>query len=1516
MAASGSGDGPGVPPQVPVAGPQAQDIPVAPNPFSPTANAAAANEQRLMQVLESVTLLLQNQAAASAATTGSTSVTPVITGKDLSKIIKQPEAFHPKDRDAELSMWPAWSWQFEQWLGCVHKDFVADISRIRANLNVPIVQTALTMDEAERSRLLFGTLAGLLHEKGCRMLRTIPLSCGFEGYRRLVQDLTPSSRSRLLALIQMVHAWPAFNMKIGLVQQLSKFESAVQEYESLSGTTMSDDAKLASVLKCLSGQLKTQAMIHVTETSTHNDLRSLIERWDSGQARWNDALPSSYGITSQKDPNGPAPMEIDRVYKGKDKGKKGKHGDPKGGKPKGGKGQDQWKSNSWDSKGKGKGKGQAKEKAAKMAKDVPVYAFDDDDDAVDLTVFSEWCDDGPSICAVQFSMCATDDDGCWTLPQGEAAPNVVQTESIDPVGSIVLDSLDVVQTESDSDSMPVGSNSCNVCAVISGLSFDPADSSAGEPIEMIVDSGADESCLPMSMAYTGHPLHVHDRRACVMQFLNLEQRVRTFKETCLVSSVSSPLFAVGKLYRLGWGTFWHGDQFVLGLQSDPSTYIPCSFKHNSIIAKGWIRRVHALPPSIPSSPKNANVSAVGMQVRAVAAKLGKVLERLIRDATYFQPLVDGVWGIQLETDKFVDVHEALPNEGLEYRTTLAYLEGQWKLLELSEHIDRLYNFVKRYNIQQRLAEHPSPPVPNEVEPVVEPSDEASDVSQHGVPVISFDFSFTGRGATSRSYLDSEVARLLNMLGYGTVKLRCDPEGTCLSLRDEIVKRRSKFGHRTLFDQVAEGEHQGNGGAEAAVHQTRLQAGVLLSQYEARSGKTVHTTHPLQSWSMRHASWLLNRFGQARSGTTPFEDIMNTTYRGKICSFGMAVLSLARGTAKGRPSWVKSIWLGKSATSDQHITCAAGGRLLLTRSVRLLTPQYDASLRDSVRDHSWQHPGLLAGTVGKSASQRTKEVTDTGAVAVANDGVGPVTPLILPPPGTPDEAGSDPPSDKDSSAGVDEQDDGNDDDSDEQRSALYSPDLTSSANGEGSQQSMSGAASVAGSLHGDASGRGVGFDDEAGGAHSSASAATEAHVGERPAKSAKEATHKVPRINAVNAKPHNDTPVQVHEGAHNDAEVTPFLESAELDALEDYDYALDDSGFVQTFDDSQFLGTPSELYRPKPADGGDPQLSASELEQIDAVAEDFEVNRLVQMGVLAPLEDDDPFVRTARLLSTKYVTTWHKGWVSLSLDISDAFLTVSQKIDTCIRVRTASGGSRFFRLIKMLPGQRDGMLNCAAEFTSFLREKVSIETFPQCPALCRTADCQAGLLIHVDDVYGAGHRKKLQEIASAIQSKCKATLAWLIEPGNYGDASPQQACGEIGQHAAFESRRAKATPMPTTVPLDQAPLDEGQAGTYRSAVGILLYLAPDAIESQNCVRLLSQQMSAPTVGGLKLLKHLVCYLKSVTGCCLAFGTPVPVQEVRLMIDDMAAETAERMSHRTDKPAVTQIPVMLELLRRID
>ena len=159
---------------------------------------------------------------------------------------------------------------------------------------------------------------------------------------------------------------------------------------------------------------------------------------------------------------------------------------------------------------------------------------------------------------------------------------------------------------------------------------------------------------------------------------------------------------------------------------------------------------------------------------------------------------------------------------------------------------RLHNFVIRYDIQQRLSAQPSEPKPNEVVPPTEPSAEErrlhelthlpfknwcrfcqehksrsdmhkpTDVTQHGIPTISYDFAFTGReedgkdklvslvlrddfsgwreaipvprrgGGTNKSYLAGEVTRLLNMLGYSTVKLRCDPEGVCLSLREAII----------------------------------------------------------------------------------------------------------------------------------------------------------------------------------------------------------------------------------------------------------------------------------------------------------------------------------------------------------------------------------------------------------------------------------------------------------------------------------------------------------------------------------------------------------------------------------------------------------------------------------------------------------------------------------------------------------------------------------------------------------
>ena len=95
----------------------------------------------------------------------------------------------------------------------------------------------------------------------------------------------------------------------------------------------------------------------------------------------------------------------------------------------------------------------------------------------------------------------------------------------------------------------------------------------------------------------------------------------------------------------------------------------------------------------------------------------------------------------------------------------------------------------------------------------------------------------------------------------------------------------------------------------------------------------------------------------------------------VVSLGQSVLALCKSKAKGLPKWVQCIWLGKVHSSDQHICLTVGGKLILTRSVRQMQPSYDPRLHDVVKDRPYDHPGFLAGSVGRSKPQKAREVQE-------------------------------------------------------------------------------------------------------------------------------------------------------------------------------------------------------------------------------------------------------------------------------------------------------------------------------------------------------------------------------------------------------------------------------------------------------------------------------------------------------------------------------------------------------------
>ena len=202
---------------------------------------------------------------------------------------------------------------------------------------------------------------------------------------------------------------------------------------------------------------------------------------------------------------------------------------------------------------------------------------------------------------------------------------------------------------------------------------------------------------------------------------------------------------------------------------------------------------------------------------------------------------------------------------------------------------------------------------------------------------------------------------------------------------------------------------------------------------------------------------------------------------------------------------------------------------------------------------------------------------------------------------------------------------------------------------------------------------------------------------------------------------------------------------------------------------------------------EPSLDPDQLSRMDALADQFEVQRLLEMGVLersTGTEDSSnygssltgKFVRTfrkkerngqpywyrrARLVAREYnhlsiredtfsppsnsVVTrlipamvmsglYSDDHVIGALDISDAYLQVPQEFKRKLRV-VDSGGYDDLIIAKCLPGQRDGARRWYFFFCDFLEKHLNMECCKEQPSISKVNKADGGgcMLLHVDDV---------------------------------------------------------------------------------------------------------------------------------------------------------------------------------------
>ena len=318
------------------------------------------------------------EAAESAAAAAKAAATRPESRDDWYKMLPKPGCFEPRDRDAELSQFRDWWWSVEQYLTAVDVEYSAHFDVLRQNLNTEIDAATLTPEQRRRGTFLYGLLASLLKNRPLLLLKGIQRGNGFEAVRQLFKTCQPSSRNRALGLLHLLMKWPEFDMKVAMVSQILRLEDSFREYERIGGN-LSEELKFAILMKCITGQLKTYLNVTLQEDTSYDRLREAILQYDQATIKWSNtmALGSSLPNNSHAD-DGPAPMEVDRIWKGKGHGRdgKGKGKDGKGkGKNKSGKydkgsGKNQQQKGSWNNSwGSGKGKGnQNGEKGGKSSK--------------------------------------------------------------------------------------------------------------------------------------------------------------------------------------------------------------------------------------------------------------------------------------------------------------------------------------------------------------------------------------------------------------------------------------------------------------------------------------------------------------------------------------------------------------------------------------------------------------------------------------------------------------------------------------------------------------------------------------------------------------------------------------------------------------------------------------------------------------------------------------------------------------------------------------------------------------------------------------------------------------------------------------------------------------------------------------------------------------------------------------------------------------------------------------------
>ena len=655
---------------------------------------------------------------------------------EAAKVVKPPDVFGSENRDEDQKQWRDFILNFKSWLYYADSRFETELTYVENNAKAPVQLTTMSDEAKGRSMQLYSIFTGYLKGAALRLLRQQEDRNGMEVYRQLIQQFQPSSKARSLSLLQAFMQAPAFTKEKPMLEQVLGLERLRSEYQRCSGETVNDDLALSVLVRCLPNHIRQHVQLQMSDSTTYKTIRDYVLSYEVVTSSWTTAkVHSELGLVQSysNSGSGVAPMEIDQIAsKGKSKDGKGKYGKGKGKDKNGkGKGSGPWFSQS-KSKGKGKdmnkgkqqhsgkGHGQGQQKLDPNQCSY-CYAFghrkfqcrkfqadkasghirqvnDESGSNADTTLPTA----GSSATGSSVAGSSNSGNGGSSGSSGSGTGNIRKISSVTPFVHDMT-ALDEYFAERDLHSINM-IQCCNsfdmsvtdgdgIWTYAPDLQSDmlhvrtvSSQHGPGAMVEILLDSGADSSVLPLDCEHLGEsvdvdsavhfvdaqgsPLGVKGKRVAE---LTLGHDI-IIREQFIVAPVTGPIVCLVRLLKSGWE--FSTIDGILHLCKDGHGF-PVYFTKNSMYTQGIISKVSELGVDEPNVGSSSSINAIRL---TSLANLQRGWNRLTED----------VWALESFSATCVDTTLCPAPFLLWLRTTLVeYGSTGWEVVEYAQPISDL-----------------------------------------------------------------------------------------------------------------------------------------------------------------------------------------------------------------------------------------------------------------------------------------------------------------------------------------------------------------------------------------------------------------------------------------------------------------------------------------------------------------------------------------------------------------------------------------------------------------------------------------------------------------------------------------------------------------------------------------------------------------------------------------------------------------------------------------------------------